>query len=334
MNSLLALLVGASWASGALDGGAAGGGALTQRVAAVRPLRCAVRRLRGGSEMDELRDAEGIAEEGFGGIWGGPVLWREGYHDPLEDRVTGWEHGGKCHGACVSWCDCKDDELTRAAQEGEQAQSDQGASTDSDDESDAAPVTSARFPFAGEFGGLFEAFEAAAEEEPASINSSFAVLRADTDEPLKSQIVYASPLFASVMRAPSPDALLGKPWGDFYGQMDAEKREHFASVCKNIGEACESRFVLPEKWWEDTMADEGGVLPAAGGAGEGQGESRAVESLQEEMRVLRARLAKAETLLGLQADNKTRTAVLYAEPIVYGAGGTTARGLSAWACAT
>ena len=40
-------------------------------------------RLRGGTEMPRGRDempmrrtADGICEEGFGGVWGGPVLWR------------------------------------------------------------------------------------------------------------------------------------------------------------------------------------------------------------------------------------------------------------------
>jgi hypothetical protein len=90
-----------------------------QRCPGVRPLPKLVGmglRLRGGTEM---RDARGISEERFGSIWGGPVLWRKGYYDPLEDRATGWEYGGPNHGDCVSWCDWKDEELTRAEEEKE-----------------------------------------------------------------------------------------------------------------------------------------------------------------------------------------------------------------------
>ena len=35
---------------------------------------------------------------------------------------------------------------------------------------------------------------------------------------------------------------------------------------------------------------------------------------------MKKRLASAELLLGLQANNSTRTAVMYAEPILYGTG--------------
>ena len=103
-------------------------------------------RIRGGSQDDVERDANGIAIERFGSIWGGPVLWREvswldapkhqrisglcprthpqnmlrcssmvtrvislqGYYDPKDDKETGWEVGGSCHGDCVEWCDRKD----------------------------------------------------------------------------------------------------------------------------------------------------------------------------------------------------------------------------------
>jgi hypothetical protein len=125
-----------------------------------------VARLRGGSE---LRDADGIAVEGFGGVWGGPVLWREGYYDPKDDREHGWELGSNCHGACVDWCDHKDPELTRAADEEERAMF-ADESTDSDDEkASLQPATSDRFPLVGEFGGLFEAFEAATAKWPQAV---------------------------------------------------------------------------------------------------------------------------------------------------------------------
>ena len=39
-----------------------------------------------------------------------------------------------------------------------------------------------------------------------------------------------------------------------------------------------------------------------------------------EMRALKQRLWRAEHELGLQGNNSTRTAVMYAEPIVYGTG--------------
>ena len=206
----------------------------------------ALGRLRGGADM---RDKDGISER-FGGIWGGPVLWRQGHYDPKEDRETGWELGSECHGVCVPWCDRKDEALTRAAEEEDRA-SFAGESLDSDDENALLePAASARFPLVGDFGKLFEAFEEAAAKHPAAVQSSFAILRANLDDPFESELVYASPLFVQVTKAPSLAHVLGRPWRDFYAHVDAEKKAHFVSIVKNVGEACESRFVLRQGWWD------------------------------------------------------------------------------------
>ena len=115
---------------------------------------------------------------------------------------------------------------------------------------------------------------------------------------MKSQIIYASPLFAFVTKAPSPAALLGKTWGDFYGHVDREKQEHFNAICKNVGEACESRFILAEKWWEEgdgVAAHEhergaqsvgdgcNGTVGEGGGQGEG---GAAVTALERQVQML------------------------------------------------
>jgi hypothetical protein len=94
------------------------------------------------------------------------VLWREGYNDPKDDKENGWELGSNCHGVCVDWCDCKDPDLTRAADEEERTMF-ADESTDSDGK--AMPAASERFPLVGEFGGLFEAFEAATAQCPQAV---------------------------------------------------------------------------------------------------------------------------------------------------------------------
>ena len=49
-------------------------------------------------------------------------------------------------------------------------------------------------------------------------------------------------------------------------------------------------------------------------------DGQAIAQMMCEMRALKQRLSRAEHELGLQGNNSTRTAVMYAEPIVYGTG--------------
>ena len=295
--------------------------------------------LRGGSEVQweqeweeaGLRDANGISSQRFGGIWGGPVLWKEGHYDPASDKATGWELGAQCHGDCVSWCDRKDEATTRAAIEADGVDCADNTSDSDDDRALQQPASSSRFPLAGEFGKLFEAFEMAADEYPESIQSSFAILAANQSEPLHSRIVYASPRFLATMAgagedsAPAPEDILGRSWCEFYGHVDAEKKQHFHAVATTVGEACESRFVLRERWWQPASVVADGSLGSDDAAcapltTDDASATTAIRMMQQELLAMKKRLASAELLLGLQANNSTRTAVMYAEPILYGTG--------------
>jgi hypothetical protein len=297
-----------------------------------------VLRLNGGADVGTapwdgeqdmgLRDENGISLERFANIWGGPVLWREGQPDPRDDPATGWELGSKRHGVCVPWCDGTDSTLMRAAEEEEERAKAADVDGEDDDEEEAPlrPEPSARFPLVGNYGALFEAFEKSVSEFPESVESSFAILEANATEALHSRIVYASPLFVNATGAPSLEAVLGKPWGAFYGHVDAEKREHFAKVVSSVGEACESRFVMQNDWWRDasardacnapdTSTNSGTTWSSRDGA-----EAERTCAMESELQELKRRLAAAEHLLGLQSSNSSHTAVMYAQAVVYTGG--------------